>query len=88
MLAGLSREERRDTVRRLTGQVPASQTYAEFLRNQPVQFQNEVMGKTKAALFRKGGLALDKFTNAAGKEYTIADLRRLAPVAFSKAGLD
>lgn len=87
MLKGMSRSERRRTINSLTGQVPATQTYSTFLRGQPVAFQNDVLGKTSATLFRKGGLTVDKFTNPAGKPFTIAQLREQHPEAFIKAGL-
>lgn len=87
MLEGMSRSERRRTVASLTGQVPATQTYSTFLRKQPVAFQNDVLGRDKATLFRKGGLTVDKFTNPAGKPFTIAQLREQHPEAFIKAGL-
>lgn len=87
MLKGLSRTAKRNTVNRLTGQVPASENYATFLRKQPVAFQNDVLGKTKASLFRKGGLELDEFTDPKGKTLTIAQLKRQNPSAFTQAGL-
>jgi len=68
------------------GPVPGM-NYAEFLRGQPVGFQNEVLGTTKARLFRRGDLSLDKFTDRAGGELTIAELAQTQPQAFAAAGL-
>jgi SPP1 gp7 family putative phage head morphogenesis protein len=86
-LDGLDPRERAAAVDDLVGQVPASETYTQFLRKQTVDFQNEVMGVTKARLFRRGGLSLDRFVNQAGKELTIPQLRSLHPEAFARAGL-
>jgi len=88
MVDGLRGEERRRVVDGLVGQVPATQNYQTFLRNQTVDFQNDVMGVTKARLFRKGGLTLDRFVTEAGKELTIKDLRDKFPQAFIRAGLE
>jgi hypothetical protein len=71
----------------LTGTVPATESYQKFLKKQPVGFQRDVLGKTKAELFRKGGLTVDKFTDPRGRTFTIKDLRRDHPEAFIKAGL-
>lgn len=57
------------------GPVPASVSYGDWLRAQPTAVQNEVLGKTKAQLFRKGGLKIDRFVDKTGKELTLAELR-------------
>lgn len=77
----------RRRIRELVGQVPGTTTYEEFLRAQPVEFQNEVLGRTKAVLFRRGGLKLDRFVDRAGKEKTIDELRAAERAAFERAGL-
>ena len=87
MLEGLNKKEQRDLINKLTGQVPASETYQIFLKKQTVGFQNDQLGVTKAKLFRKGGLTLDKFTDPRGKTFRLSDLRRDHPEAFIKAGL-
>lgn len=75
-------------IRELTGPVPATTTYAEFLGRQSVAFQDEVLGKTKGILFRKGGLKLDRFTTRTGAEKTLAELVKSEREAFVRAGLD
>lgn len=82
-LEGLSGKERADRVAELTGTVPASTTYADFLANQSESFQAEVLGKTRAGLFRDGKLTLDKFVNNNGRTYTLDQLKTLHPSAFS-----
>lgn len=69
------------------GQVPSTTTYQQWLGNQPAAFQDDVLGKTKGALFRRGGLALDQYVDRAGNELSIAQLRERFPGAFDKAGL-
>lgn len=69
------------------GQVPASLTYQEWMRRQPVGFQDEVLGATKAQLFRKGELTLDDFVDRAGRELTLDELRRRFPQAFETGGV-
>lgn len=86
-LRGLRGRERRAAVSQLVGQVPETQTYATFLRNQPVSFQNEALGVTKAKLFRKGGLELDQFVDPTGRELTLDELYELERPAFERAGV-
>lgn len=72
----------------MNGQVPATETYQTWLKRQSVAFQNEVLGLTKAKLFRDGGLTLDKFVDERlGRGYTLDQLRKRQPGAFAKAGL-
>jgi len=79
---------RRQRVRELTGRVPAKVTYNDWLRTQSSMFQDTVLGKTKGKLFRQGGLPLDRFTDPAGREYSLGQLARIESDAFRAAGLD
>jgi SPP1 gp7 family putative phage head morphogenesis protein len=56
------------------GTVPASTTYSEWISKQPKAFQDEVLGKTKAELFRSGGMKLDQFVDTSGKTLTLKQL--------------
>ncbi len=56
-------------------QVKASKNYNDFLKNQPVAFQEDVLGKTRAKLFREG-VDLEKFTDLTGKKLTLKELRK------------
>ena len=73
---------------KLTGQPPEDLTYGAWLRRQPVSVQNEVLGETKAILFRKGELSIDRFTDKSGREYTLDELKRRDAEAWEKANLD
>lgn len=69
------------------GQVPASTTYGQWLKRQPIAVQEDVLGKSKAKLFRDGGLPIEKFTNNSLKPLTLDELRVVEKKAFDRAGL-
>jgi SPP1 gp7 family putative phage head morphogenesis protein len=71
----------------MSGQVPATETYGSWLKKQPAEFQDNVLGDTRADLFRKGDLSVDRFTDSKGSEYTLDQLRAREPKAFKRAGL-
>lgn len=71
----------------MNGQVPSDITYNQWLRGQPVSVQNDALGVTKATLFRKGDLPVDRFTNRNGHELTLDQLRVKEAEAFEKAGV-
>ena len=58
------------------GSVPEDTSYGDWLRRQSKATQEEVLGVKKARLFREGGLPIDRFQDATGKEYTLAQLRQ------------
>ncbi len=60
----------------MNGQVPSSVTYPEWLKGQPAAFQNEVLGPTRARLFRQGKVAGDRFVNNQRQTLTLEQLRR------------
>ena len=78
----------RRRTRELTGVVPDTVTYPEFLRRQGAAFQDDVLGPTKGALFRSGGLSLDRFVDRRGNPVRLSDLVRSERAAFVRAGLD
>lgn len=86
-LDGLSRADKRDAVDKLVGQVPATTTYQDWLSGQTAAFQDSVLGPTRGALFRDGGLTLDKFVNKNLDTLTLDELRKAEPQAFKQAGL-
>lgn len=79
---------KRERVREMTGQVPGKTSYQQWLKGQSTEFQEDVLGKTKAKLFREGGLDLPKFVNRRGDELTLPQLARRDAAAFRRAGLD
>lgn len=85
---GISLAEAPESTRAsMDGQVAASTTYDKWLRGRSVEFQEDILGVTKAKLFRNGGLTLDKFVDRNGAEYTLDELRRREAAAFKAAGL-
>ena len=59
----------------MNGQVPADTDYDAWLRRQPRDFQEDVLGPRRAELFR-AGLRMDRFVDRAGAEYTLDQLRQ------------
>lgn len=70
-----------------SGQVPAKQTFDPFLRNQDNAFQETVLGKKRAKLFRDGKLNVRKFTDRNGNTISFEQLRKTEADAFERAGL-
>lgn len=70
------------------GTVPAKTTYNQWLKRQPAEFQDEVLGSTKGKLFRSGKVDVQEFVDRRGGELTLAQLSRTRPEAFTAAGLD
>jgi SPP1 gp7 family putative phage head morphogenesis protein len=60
----------------LNGQVPESTTYNEWLRTQPKEIQEEVLGKTRAELYRNNDLSVTSYINNKGEYYTLDELRQ------------
>lgn len=69
--------------------VRADLTYYEWLKTQPKGFQDDVLGKTRGQLFRKGGLTSKRFgqlqLDKNFKPRTLVEIRRLEQEAFDKA---
>lgn len=81
-------EYARRRVRELTGPAPATLNYQEFLTRQSREFQEDVLGKTRARLFRTGRLPLTKFVNRQGDDLNLSELARRHGDVFRSAGLD
>lgn len=71
----------------MNGQVAGAETYNTWLRRQPVDFVEEVLGKTKTKLYLDGNLSLDRFVDSSGREYSLDELRRREAEAFARAGV-
>ena len=69
--------------------VVKNQSYYEWLKNQPAQYQDEVLGKTRAKLFRDGGMTVERFRALQLDKHftplTLEQMRALEPKAFDKA---
>lgn len=71
----------------MDGEAPADLAYGDWLRRQSAARQDEVLGPVRARLFRKGGLALDRFATDRGRWLTLDELRARDAKAFERAGL-
>lgn len=63
--------------REMMGQVPGRTTYNDWLKKQTKDFQDRVLGPTRAEMFRKGEISLDKFIARDGDTLTLEELRQL-----------
>jgi SPP1 gp7 family putative phage head morphogenesis protein len=85
---GLSNDNLSEEMRAsINGQVPASVTYGTWLKRQPILIQEDVLGVSKAKLFRDGGVSIERFTDARLKPLTLDQLRKVEKKAFDKVGL-
>lgn len=71
----------------MDGQVPAETTFGEWLKRQSAARQDDVLGPTRGALFRRGDLPLERFYNDKGRYLTIEELRERSGAAFRRAGV-
>jgi SPP1 gp7 family putative phage head morphogenesis protein len=71
--------------------ISADTTYYSFLKRQTHAFQDETLGRTRAKLFRDGGLNADEFAKLTVDQkfrpLTLDEMRQKAPMAFEKADL-
>lgn len=66
------------------GQVSADLTYQDWLKKQSKKFQDDVLGPTRAKLFRDGQLELSQFINDRGQQLTLDELKSKFPTAWGK----
>lgn len=75
----------------INGQVPASLSYYEWLKTQPMSFIELAIGPNRAKLLMNGGIDADKFAALQlGKNFkpiTLDRMRELEPEMFKRAGL-
>lgn len=71
--------------------VVANQSYYDWLKTQSKAFQDDVLGRTRGALFRDGGLNAEQFAklnlNNNFKPMTLDEMRKREPLAFERAGV-
>lgn len=71
----------------LDGQVPADKSYAQWIKEQSAERQDEVLGVTRGKLLREGGLQMEDLYSFRGEFLTIDELRKKEYGAFKKAGI-
>lgn len=75
----LNNAKRPDSVRAsMNGEAPGRQQYTGFLNGEGEKFQNSVMGKSRADLFRAGKIELHQLTDAMLKPLSLAQLEKIA----------
>jgi len=66
-------------------------TYYDWLKTQNKGFQNSILGPTRGNLLRNGGLSSERFSvlqlDKNFNPLSLDDMRRLAPLAFDRAGI-
>lgn len=71
--------------------VDANETYYGWLKRQPADFQDSVIGPTRGKLLRNGGLTSERFSELSldknFKPRTLDEMRELEPIGFGKANL-
>lgn len=78
----------KDGERPTGAQVRSTTSYGDWLRRQPAAVQDDVLGATRGALFRRGGLDIEAFANDKGQQIDLEELRRRNAAAFRRAGLE
>lgn len=71
----------------MDGQEPAQTTYGQWLKRQSAARQDDILGPTRGALLRRGGLGMEAFYNERGRMLSLEELRQRDARAFSRAGL-
>ena len=72
---------------KLIGKVPASTTNQTFLTNSDAAFQNNVLGRTRARLFRAGEFDVQGFVDNSGERFTLRQLYDQKPGSFQALGI-
>lgn len=67
------------------GPEPGGRTYGGWLRDQPADFQEEVLGAERARLFRSGKLKLDSFADDSGGVYTLQELSQRESITLKRS---
>lgn len=75
----------------INGPVDSEESYYAWLKRQPAEFQNDVIGAKRAKLLRDGGLSAEEFAklqiNKDFKPITLEEMKKLNPLAFKRAGV-
>ena len=75
----------RAKIRASVNTTSANEKFEPWFKKQSWKFQNEYLGKTKAELYRKGGIELSRFITDTGKPLTLDQLKQLESEAWIKA---
>lgn len=62
--------------------VDANTTFAQWLKSQPAEVADDMLGPTRAKLWRDGKIEIDRFTDSTGRVYSLEELRRRDAALF------
>lgn len=79
-------DETESTRASMDGQLPEGMTYGQWLAKRSLAEQDDILGPTRAKLFRAGA-KMESFVDRQGVEMTLAQLRQKDAALFKKAGL-
>jgi SPP1 gp7 family putative phage head morphogenesis protein len=72
-------EQRKDMLRAsMDGQVAGVQTFDEFLKRKDGKYQDQLLGRERAKLWRDGKITADDLTNQDNRPLTVKQLQKLA----------
>lgn len=71
----------------MNGKVSSDLTYHDWLKKQSNAVQFDALGARRFKLWKDGGVAPARFINDEGRQFTLNELKRKMPEAFSDAGL-
>lgn len=71
----------------MDGQVSSSLRFGDWVKRRSAAEQDEILGKTRARLFRSGALEIGDFVNSANEVITLDALKARYSDAFRKAGI-
>lgn len=72
----------------INGQVPGDVTFGPWLKKQPLDVQEQVLGVAKAKLFNAGKLDITRFVDANLKPLNLKQLQMIEKKAFKTAGVE
>jgi hypothetical protein len=78
---------KRDVGKFKVEQVSSKTGFGSWLRDQDEAFVVDALGAKRAELFLKGGLPIDRMSDAFGRELTLSELAVKERAAFERAGL-
>lgn len=71
----------------MDGKVSSDLTYHDWLKKQSAAVQKDALGPRRFKLWKEGGVAPERFINDEGRQFTLDELERKMPDAFTEAGL-
>ena len=71
----------------MDGTIPKVPSYSQWLKQQTAANQRVILGAKRYKLYKKTGVAPDRFYNDAGRYIPLAQLRKQMPDNFAKAGI-